>query len=103
VRLLALLAAILLASGAMFMVCVAVGLLISLNTFAFMAAEVFNFDLAWRLHDLNVIFFIAVHIAFAAYFADNAALLAAPVRRGSLLQSCPTHLPKCQIFCSEPR
>ncbi|XP_065339592.1 E3 ubiquitin-protein ligase AMFR-like isoform X1 [Cloeon dipterum] len=39
VRLLALLAAILLASGAMLLVCVAVGLLISLNTFAFMAAE----------------------------------------------------------------
>ncbi|XP_059476857.1 E3 ubiquitin-protein ligase AMFR-like [Neocloeon triangulifer] len=39
VRLLALLAAILLASGAMLLVCVAVGLLISLNTFAFMGAE----------------------------------------------------------------
>jgi len=40
---LALLAAILLASGVMLLVCVAVGLLISLNTFAFMAAEVFIF------------------------------------------------------------
>lgn len=38
-RLLGLLAAILFASGAMFLVCVAVGLLGSLNTFAFMAAE----------------------------------------------------------------
>ncbi|KAF4520488.1 hypothetical protein B566_EDAN004739 [Ephemera danica] len=38
-RLLGLLAAILFASGAMFLVCVAVGLLVSLNTFAFMAAE----------------------------------------------------------------